>query len=128
VSVEIDITELRRFAADMNSASVRAAGDVSGLVAKGAVSIKEQMRSEMAASPHFRGAAASIGFDLVAFPDGLEAQVGPSSEPGSPGNLANVAYFGTSRGGGTVPDPRGALEAEAPRFERAVDELLGRLL
>jgi hypothetical protein len=128
VSVDIDITELRRFAADLNSASVRASGDVRGLVNKGALNIKNQLREEMGASGWFKGAAAAIDFDLVASRDGLEAQIGPSSEGGSPGNLANVAYFGTSRGGGTVPDPRGALEAEAPRFERAVDELLGRLL
>jgi hypothetical protein len=58
----------------------------------------------------------------------IEAEIGPHSGPGQPGAIANVGYFGTSRGGGTVPDPQGALDAEAPRLESAIGDLLGGIL
>ena len=54
-------------------------------------------------------------------------EVGPRK--GKPGSIANIAYFGGANGGGgTVPDPRGALEAEAPRFEKALTDLVGEIL
>ena len=47
-------------------------------------------------------------------PSAVSAVIGP--EKGAPGSLANVAYFGTSRGGGTVADPEDALQEEADAF------------
>jgi hypothetical protein len=79
----------------------------------------------MSASPHFRGAAHGINYDLT--DAGLGADIGPRHGPGLAGNLANVAYFGTSRGGGTVPDPIHAAEAEAEVIERYLGEIGERL-
>jgi hypothetical protein len=131
----IDTTELNTLAVDLTAAGTGIAGIVRPIVHKGASNIKNQLRSEMSASRHFAGVASAIDYDMtgaggrMVFGVGvIEAAIGPSSAPGSPGNLANVAYFGTSRGGGTVPDPRGALEAEYPRFERAVNDALGKIL
>lgn len=122
--VEVDATELRTFAADLLHAAGEVVAGVPGVVTRGAVNVKNQLRAEMGASRHFRGAAADIDFDLTETASGVEAEIGPHSGPGNPGALANIAYFGTSRGGGTVPDPEGALEAEVPRFESALDALL----
>ena len=52
------------------------------------------------------------GYEIQDRAGSIELVAGPTK--GSPGSLANIAYFGTSRGGGTVPDPRGALDAETP--------------
>lgn len=114
-----DSSELRAFAADLTSAGNAIAPAVRGIVAKGAVNIKKQMVEEMKSSTHFKGVARAISYDIKAEANAVEAQIGPSK--GSPGSLANIAYFGTPRGGGTVPDPQLALEAEMPNFERYIN-------
>lgn len=130
--VTTDASELRTLAADMRAVPERLTRHVYPVVAKGALNVKTAMVADAEASPHFKGIARSIGFDIhqTSFAgDGvLEAEVGPSSAAGSPGNLANIAYFGTSRGGGTVRDPQAALDDEAPKFERALGDLLDDLL
>jgi hypothetical protein len=122
--MDADTSELRAFAADLTSASFRSVLALRPVVKKGAVQIKDQLRREMSASTHFKGAAPGISFDIT--DGGLTAEVGPTK--GGPGSLANIAYFGTSRGGGTVPDPRGALEAEVPKFEQAILDAIEGLL
>lgn len=131
-----DSDELREFAKDLRAAGSGIASKVLPVVHKGAGNIKRQQRAEMRASKHFKGVARTIDYTMK-FGTGsraaggagaIEAEIGPRSGRGSPGALANIAYFGGSRGGGTVPDPKGALEAEGPRFERALGDVIERLL
>lgn len=127
MSATFDMSELRAFSTDLSSASFRVTTKIPGVIAKGAVKIKEQLRKEMSASEHFKGAARDIGFDI--FESGFAAEIGPKSGPGNPGALANLAYFGGTgwgggHSGGTVADPSGALEAEVPHVEKAIADLL----
>ena len=126
--VSIDASELRTLTADLTSAGARVAGEVRPLVQAGAMAIKKQMRAEMGASAHFKGAAQAIDFDLIDRPGDVTAEIGPKVGTGQVGGLGGIAYFGSSRGGGTVADPQGALDAEAPRLERAIADLGGRFL
>lgn len=128
--------ELRAFSKDLTAAGSGIASKVLPVVHKGAGKIKKQLRSEMGASRSFKGVARSIDYSMK-FGTGsraaggagaIEAEIGPRADAGSPGNLANIAYFGGSRGGGTVPDPKGALEAEIPHFEKALGDVLEGLL
>lgn len=128
--IEFDASELRALSADLTAASKAVQAKAYGVVSRGATQIKAQMRMEMYASKSFRGIGSSISYDLVGVALGggsgaIEAVIGPESGAGSPGNLANIAYFGSSRGGGTVPDPVGALNAELPRFEAALAKIAG---
>ena len=57
----------------------------------------------------------------------IEAEIGP--ETGGAGSLAGFAYFGgVNGGGGTVPDPQGALDAEAPNVEKHLGALVAKAL
>lgn len=98
---------------------------VEAVTHRGANNIKRQQQAEMRASKHFGAVAGAISYDLRTgggFGGGfVEAEIGPTK--GAPGSLANIAYFGGSRGGGTVPDPSVALEAEEPKFNRALEDL-----
>lgn len=129
MAITFDSSELRALSADLTKAGSEIDGKVGAVVSKGAVNIKAQMRMEMYASTHFRGVGSSISYDIHGgdmFGVGvIEAEIGPETGTGSPGSLANIAYFGSSRGGGTVPDPIGALNAELPRFEAALTKILG---
>lgn len=123
----VDDSELRKFAVDLQAAAGKIAPEIRAVIGKGALNIKQQMVSEMRASVHFHGAAGSISYDTKLTHDGIEAEIGPDKDKAG-GALGNIAYFGTSRGGGTVPDPVHALEAEVPNVEKYIGDLLDRLL
>jgi hypothetical protein len=124
----IDDREVRAFAADLRRAPQRVVDQVPGVIKKGAVEVKKQMVEEMGSSFWFKGAKPSISFDIL--DGGFTAEIGPVSGPGGmAGDLASLAYFGgSSGGGGTVPDPVGALNADAPRMEKALADVLGEAL
>ena len=123
-NVEIDAHEVKEFASELGKVPTKVVTGVRPAVVKAGVNMKKQLREEMDKSKHFK-ASRSINFDVS--DGGLAVAVGPSK--GHPGSIANIAYFGgVNGGGGTVPDPRGALEAEAPRFEKALTDLVGEIL
>ncbi len=123
-NVEIDAHEVKEFASELGKVPAKVVTGVRPAVVKAGVNMKKQLREEMDKSKHFK-ASRSINFDVS--DGGLAVAVGPSK--GHPGSIANIAYFGgVNGGGGTVPDPRGALEAEAPRFEKALADLVGEIL
>lgn len=122
-SVSIDTSEIRTLAADMRAIDSRLARWVRPVVSKGAQNIKSAMRSDAQQSTHFHFAEA-IAYDIKG--DGYEAEIGP--EKGSPGSIANIAYFGTPRGGGTVRDPQEAANDELPNFRRELAKLAEELV
>lgn len=129
--MSMDASEVRAFAAELDAAGAATQRGVKGVVTKGAVNIKDQMRAEMGASTHFGKIAHTINFDVrevSVFGGGIvEAEIGPNRGR-RVARLANIAYFGSARGGGgTVPDPQVALDAEVPRFEQALQNLIGDL-
>lgn len=126
MSVQVDTSELDAFAVHLGRASRRLVPEARLSMRRAGVNIKRQLREEMGASTHFKPVERAISFDEVQSFTSFGVEVGP--EKGSPGSLANIAYFGGSRGGGTVPDPIGALRAEAPRFMEALSEIAGRLV
>ena len=121
--VSIDMSEVRALEHDMRAVDSRLTRHVIPVVDKAAVNIKADMRAAAAKSRHFR-MASSITYDK---PNPYEAEIGPTK--GGAGSLANIAYFGGSNGGGgTIEDPRGAMDREAPKFERALADLAAELV
>lgn len=123
-----DASELVTLADDLGKAADVVAAEIRQIIRKGALNIKTQLREEMGASRHFGQAAVSITYDVVtSTADEVIAEIGPDKDKYA-GPLGNIAYFGTSRGGGTVPDPSGALEAEGLRTVDYLDKLIRGLL
>ena len=122
----VDASELRALSADLSADPALIRAEARGVISKGALNIKKQMTSEAKASRHFRFAH-TISYDLTVSGSTIEAEIGPV--PGGPGSLAGIAYFGGIRGGGgTIPDPKGALEAEAPNVEKYLLDLVEKAL
>ena len=122
----VDASELRALIADLSSAPKLVRSEARAVVSKAALNIKNQMRDEVAKSRHFRFAH-TVTYDLKVAGDTIEAEIGP--ETGGVGSLAGFAYFGgVNGGGGTVPDPQGALDAEAPNVEKYLAELAEKAL
>lgn len=95
-------------------------------VEKGALELKDQLNANLRASRHFRGAAGSVTYDGLVALGSVGFEVGPDKDRRG-GALANIAFFGTSRGGGTV-DMDGPVQSVGDRTERflglAVEGLL----
>lgn len=125
------MSEVRAFAQHLSAAGVATKRETRAVVERGANNIKRQLREEMGRSRHFGKIADAINYDVRevgGFGGGfVEAEIGPGLHR-RVARLENIAYFGTSRGGGTVPDPLGALLAEMPGFEKAVADLAERSL
>ena len=120
-----DFSELRKLATDLRNAGNVVRSEARAVISKGALNIKNQMRDE-AKRRHY-DFSHRISYDIKGGLDSIEAEIGP--ETGGVGSLAGIAYFGgVNGGGGTVPDPMGALEAEAPNVERYLAELAEKAL
>lgn len=118
--------ELRAFAIHVGDAPKVTRKQSLAVIHKGASNVKRQLREEMGRSRHFKAIVPKIGYDVTEVGvDGggiIEAEIGAAAE--GAGYLDNIAYFGSARaGGGTVPDPLGALLEELPRFEKAVADI-----
>lgn len=119
MDLSIDMSGVREFVADVSNIGTELHTGIPAVVSKGALNIKEDMVDAMKESTHFKGFA-DIGYDLI--DGGMGAEIGPNK--GGPGSGANIAYFGTSRGGGTVEDPQNALDREAPKFAEEIGKLI----
>lgn len=116
--------DLRRLASDLTKGipldKVRSAVDASGK------NIQRQLRAEAQGSRHFKLARHITTESHESFA-GPEVEVGP--EKRGAGNLGVIAYFGgRNGGGGTIPDPQGALDAEYPEFFKTLGELADGVL
>ena len=130
--------ELSRLAGALGKAGDGIMADLQPVMKRAAQNIKTDLQSNLQASKHFKGAAGSISYDRTDLsPTSVAYEVGPdkargrvSSKEGRKkttsykgGAVANIAFFGTSRGGGTV-DLEGPLYAEMPNLAREAMNLL----
>lgn len=134
--LRIDTGDLQRLEATIDQAAGVAARDVAAVVKKGALNIKKDAQRRVGRGGHRGAYAATIGFDFKQNPTGASAEIGPDKdkqvgggEHRTPGNLgALLEYeYGTPW---SAPKPHlaPALEAEGPRFEAALEDVIVRAL
>lgn len=122
MSVSIDASEVREFASGLLRGLDSVPREAHRVIERGALAIKNDLTGEASRSRHFR-IARHISYDLRPGYLTSEAEIGP--EKVGAGNLANIAYFGGANGGGgTIPDPEGALDREAPNIERYLADVV----
>lgn len=120
-------TNAREVSADLRGIPSRLQPQVGRVIERGAWAIKNDLQKQMSSSSYFKGLSRSISYDVEITSGGYRAEIGPVSDAGSPGNLANIAYFGSSRGGGTVEDPVLAGVRELPHLEAHLGQLVDRV-
>lgn len=116
--------ELRAFAKDLEKIASKALPDVDAVLKRGAQNIKDDLVSEARGSTHFKGMAGSISYDSMYGIGHAKYEVGPDKGRRG-GALGNIAYFGTSRGGGTL-DLDGPLARETPNLERELGKVVDK--
>lgn len=94
------------------------------VVSKGSLHIKQDWARRWSGHPTIRQLPAAIGYDLTTDPTGTSSRIGvDKSTPQGP--LAHLIEFG-SVNNGPIPGGQPALDAEEPRFVRALEDLGGR--
>lgn len=116
--------ELRGYARDLGAVAIGLTPKVAEIMERGAVEIKQQMNADLSASRHFKGIAGAVNYDRRISAGGVDYEIGPDKGRRG-GALANVAYFGTSRGGGTV-DLEGPWRAESETIADLIGDLIGK--
>ena len=125
MTIRIDASEVREFASDLLRGLDRVPSEARQVVSKGALNIKNDLAGEARRSRHFK-IAPTIGYDMKGNASFTEAEIGPAL--GGAGSLAHIAYFGGANGGGgTLPDPQGALDRETPNIERYLADVVADL-
>ncbi|GAA1992894.1 hypothetical protein GCM10009718_33270 [Isoptericola halotolerans] len=114
--ISFDTSELRTLSADLAAAPESAAKKVPAILGRGAKNIRDQMRSEAEKSRRYFKLGYTIDYEKVREEGtSFSTEIGPNRARHEQAKLAHVAYFGgVHGGGGTLPDPQGALDAEAP--------------
>lgn len=125
MAVEFDASELRAFAATVGRGTERVSKDVDGIIRKGALQVKKQLQAEAQGVAHAPGFPASITYEVNASARGVEAEIGPRE--GGAGSLA-LLYFGNSKSGPRLPDPKGALDRESSNVEKFILDAMGDVL
>lgn len=124
-----DVRNLLRFAAVLASNAATASAQVTAVVGRGALNVKNGWRDNARATAgrHARLYPASISYDVTAIPGGARAEIGPD-KAAPQGPLGNLLEFGSSK---NPPHNDGgrALAAEDAQFTvhmTAIADPLGR--
>ena len=122
-----DASELRRYAADLGRIGPKVENAVDGVLRKGALNVKNTLREDMSKSTHFGHIARTINYDITKDSAGIEAEIGPNKHWRS-ARLANIAYFGTSRGGGGTVDFDNGIRKVEPNMSAHLRRVMGDVL
>ena len=124
--IDIDASDFDRFACYVAAAVTEIGAGIPKVIGKGALNVKTEWNDAFRGSPSIKGIAGAVTYDTRTGQGWAEAEIGPRR--GAPGSLANIAHFGSSRGGGTVADPQTFLDAEEPRLTTALEDLIAQAL
>ena len=127
--MQVDVTQVEALIADLHSVSRHTAGaaikaGVQGILDDG----KQKARDAYKGHPNkgFQYVGQQFTYDTKVHGASVEAEFGPEKPKGA---RANVAIFGTSRGGGGMPHPAEIIkEDDAEKiFEDVIRDIVGDL-
>lgn len=111
--MSMDVSDLYALSADLGKASAKVTVGARGVLAKGALGIKNDTRKNISPDPSWKHLASKVNYDLI----GLKAEIGYDDV--GQGQLASIYEHGSSRRG-PHPTLYPAADREAPKFERAM--------
>ena len=97
--VTVDASELTAFGRRVAAAHAMASVKVAQAVKKGAQNVKEGVISDLQTSSNYAISRIGIGYEMGSTGTTIYADVSPRD--GGASDLANIAFFGTAKGGGT---------------------------
>ena len=124
--IEFDTSDVDKLAADLGRIPGRMVAPMVAAVTKSSHSVQRAMKADASGighAPHFPN---SITDEVKVKVGLIEAEIGPDKGR-TQGALGNILYFGTSKNG-PVLNINAPLEGEAPKFEKALADVLGDLV
>lgn len=94
-----DVSELTAFGDKLLANGIARRAAISAAVKKGAQNVKNSIRDDLKGSGNRAFRRIPISYTLQESAGRITAEIGPSK--GGTGSLANIAFFGTAKGGGT---------------------------
>jgi hypothetical protein len=112
--------------ADLNNAAEHVVDETKKVVKRGANNIKRDTQAKWAGARYAPSLAAAVSYDVTSGGTSVKAEIGPDKSKRQ-GALGNIYEYGVP---GTAPQPAlsPALDAEEPRFVKALEDLAGDLL
>lgn len=124
----VSVEGVDRIVAELDVAISRALPEITAVVSKGSLNIKKNWQATWKGLglKHLRAAPWSVNYDVVTTPGKIEGIIGPDLGR-KQGNMAFILELGSET---SAPHPGGspALDAEAPKFEKALDAVMEKLL
>lgn len=123
MGIRVDASQLRGFGRTLIGSTARTRALTAAAVKKAAVNVKQSIQDDVAGSANPGMRRIQIGFDMQSVGAGVAADISPRE--GGASDLANIAFFGTARGGGThrfYEHAEAELPALADYVGRAVSE------
>lgn len=126
-SVSVGSADLTSLIAALAKAPDEATAAARAVVKRGAGNVKDALNQQAANSPHFRGMAGSVSYDVEIRRHSITAEIGPDKgRRGGP--LGNLFFFGGANGGGGKGDLEAPLREEEPRMVKFLDEAMRGVL
>lgn len=122
----VDTSDLDKLAASLVRATAATVPAVDAVVAKGALNIKTDAARRASGLAHAPAYPRSITYDTFHTPRTSQAVIGPDKDRRQ-GALGNILEYGTIKNA-PVPHLGPALDAEAPKFEKALGDVAATLL
>jgi hypothetical protein len=124
--MDVQVTGLRELIVELAKAERAVPQQVREVVQKGALNIKRDWQQRWAGLSHAPSLAAAVSYDTRLAGAGASAEIGPDKGKAQ-GALGNLLEFGSVN---NAPRPGGlpALQAEEPRFEKAMGDIIDELL
>ena len=124
--VDIEISGAHELIASLDKAQRGVAREAEAVVAKGSLNIKKDAAQRITGLAHAPAYPASIGYDLFHTPGTVSSRIGPDKSRRQ-GALGNILEYGT-RKNAPIPHLAPALDAEEPRYVKALEQLGPKLL
>lgn len=125
-TVKFDFSETRVLVDALTTATRVLPKDAAAVVARGAYNIKKDAARRVTGLKHAPAYPRSITYDTYVSLTGPSAEIGPDKSRRQ-GALGNLIEYG-SVNNAPIPHMLPAGEAEAPRFEKAMEDLAVRAL
>lgn len=119
--MDVEITGDRELLAALDRAQSRSLPEVEKVVAKGSLNVKKDAARRVSGLKHAPAYPAAIGYDLFHTPGTVQSKIGPDKAKRQ-GALGNILEHGT-RNNAPIPHLGPALDAEEPRYVRALEDL-----
>jgi hypothetical protein len=115
----VDTSDVKRFAALLETAGQAVSKDTAVVIKKGALNIKTDAARRASGLAHAPAYPRSITFDFAIGLSGPYAEIGPDKDRRQ-GALGNLLEYGSTNNA-PVPHLGPALDAEAPNLERYLE-------